>query len=57
MEEIKIKPTKLEGKDREHKVWINYYETSDEDCDGEVYWEEVMEGYVCTKCNLYTGVK
>ena len=54
---IKILPDKLTGKDREHKVFINYFDSTDEDCDGEVYWEEVMEGYVCTKCNLYTGVK
>ena len=55
MEEIK--PEKLEGKDREHKFFINWAESTDEDCDGEVYWEEGLEGYVCTKCELYTGIK
>lgn len=40
-----------------HKFCPNYYEESEEDCDGEVYWEAVLEGLVCTKCNLYTGIK
>lgn len=30
---------------------------TDEDCDGETYWDEALEGYVCTKCDLYTGIK
>ena len=40
-----------------HKVNTDYYTETDEFCDGEVYWDEGVEGYVCTKCNLYTGVK
>ena len=40
-----------------HKHFINYFEDNDIDCDGEVYWESVLEGLVCNKCNLYTGVK
>lgn len=36
--------------------WDKEYVT-DETCDGIVYYEEVMEGYVCTKCQLYTGIK
>ena len=27
------------------------------DCDGEVYWDIGLEGYVCTKCNWGTSVK
>jgi len=41
----------------EHPKWINYYEFTKEICDGEVYWEEGLDGYVCTKCELYTGIK
>jgi len=37
-------------------AWDKEY-TTDEDCDGIVYYEPVQEGYVCTKCQLYTGVK
>jgi len=32
-------------------------EEVDEICDGELYWEEVNEGYMCTKCQFYTGSK
>ena len=28
-----------------------------EDCDGKLYFEEVLEGCVCTKCQYYDGVK
>lgn len=27
------------------------------DCDGKVYWEPVLEGYCCTKCNMSTTIK
>jgi len=30
---------------------------TDEPCDGDVSWEPVLEGFVCSKCQLYTGVK
>ena len=26
-------------------------------CTGLVMWEEVLEGYICSKCSLYTGLK
>jgi hypothetical protein len=26
-------------------------------CDGIVTWDEAMEGLICDKCELYTGVK
>lgn len=40
-----------------HNFCLDYYEETNDDCDGDVYWELVMEGLVCTKCNLYTGIK
>ena len=30
---------------------------SDEDCDGTLTYDEVLEGKVCNKCNYYDGVK
>ncbi|MEK6881190.1 MAG: hypothetical protein AABY22_16335 [Nanoarchaeota archaeon] len=29
----------------------------DRECNGATYWEDVLEGVVCSKCELYTGVK
>ncbi len=26
-------------------------------CDGETLWDDALEGVVCSKCQLYTGVK
>jgi hypothetical protein len=26
-------------------------------CDGETRWDIVLEGVICDKCELYTGVK
>jgi hypothetical protein len=26
-------------------------------CDGEEVWDEGLEGYICSKCQLYTGTK
>jgi len=30
---------------------------TDIDCKGQASWESVMEGFVCNKCEFYTGVK
>lgn len=43
----------------EHNFILN--ELTGEDngqiCKGKVYWEAGLEGLVCEKCNLYTGIK
>lgn len=30
---------------------------TDTPCDGEVMWDSVLEGFLCSKCQLYTGSK
>ena len=40
-----------------HPFFNNYIEDTGKECNGEVFWDEVLEGFVCSKCNLYTGVK
>jgi hypothetical protein len=30
---------------------------TEEPCNGATYWDIVLEGVICTKCQLYTGVK
>lgn len=47
----------IEYVEMEHNIWEDYFTELQDKCDGKVYWEEGMEGYVCTKCNLYTGIK
>jgi hypothetical protein len=32
-------------------------DTTNETCNGVVIWDEVLEGYICSICELYTGVK
>ena len=36
--------------------WSKEY-VLNEKCDGKVYYDEALEGKVCTKCGLYTGIK
>jgi hypothetical protein len=40
-----------------HKTFIDYYNHNEEHCNGIVRWDNVLEGFVCNKCALYTGVK
>lgn len=41
-----------------HNCYIDYSTNNGkEECKGEVYWESVLEGFVCSKCDLYTGIK
>lgn len=40
-----------------HNKFIDYFVETNEPCDGVITWDSAMEGLVCSKCNLYTGVK
>ena len=58
MEDLKfIEESEIDYVEMPHNIWKNYWAELDSPCDGQVYWEPGMEGYVCTKCELYTGIK
>ncbi|MCK5625001.1 hypothetical protein KAI04_04115 [Candidatus Pacearchaeota archaeon] len=54
-EEYKLKYIKMEHKSVIYKQ--DGTEVIGDVCNGKVYWEEVLEGYCCTECDMSTSIK